>query len=308
MFYKKRLPFFILPILLTCLSYVSAQQPQIRLPRSSQKASVRQTVGVTDITITYSRPAVKGRTIFGEPLATAAKNQATLDTQERSKDQPVVAFGHVWRAGANEATLFTVTDDVMINGKRLAAGSYSLHAIPGKNEWTIAFNSAANQWGSFNYDPAKDTLRITAKPEWVNENQESLEYRIAAVTANSATVVLSWEKARVPFKVEIPDVEAVWRGKVKAAMDADPTNWKIPLQVADLYTVDDKWDDAINWADQSIKIKETFDNLSFKVKLLNWAGRKSDALALADKALVLGKAENANTSALEKLIADMKKN
>jgi hypothetical protein len=110
---------------------------QVRVPRASQKASVMQTIGVTDITITYSRPGVKGRRIWGDPLPSQAevKGEATLDDQSaRPKDAAIVAWGHAWRTGANEATQFVVTDDVLINGQKLPAGSYSLHTIPNKDE------------------------------------------------------------------------------------------------------------------------------------------------------------------------------
>src|SRR6185437_3560522 len=125
---------------------------QVDLPRPSQKASVMQRIGVTDVTITYSRPGVKGRKIWGDPLpGQKATGEATLDNQnERPAGAVIVPNGHVWRTGANEATQFVVTDDVLINGQKLAAGSYSLHTIPNKDEWTIVFNGTANQWGSFN--------------------------------------------------------------------------------------------------------------------------------------------------------------
>src|SRR3954470_20528891 len=91
---------------------------QLRAPRPSQKASVMQTVGVTDITITYSRPGVKGRAIWGDPPAGAATTTATLDdARTRPKEQVIVPYGHVWRAGANEATQFATTDDVLVNGQ-----------------------------------------------------------------------------------------------------------------------------------------------------------------------------------------------
>jgi len=310
----KRLSLFSLAALfaIACATpLVTAQQPPaIRLPRPSQKASVMQTVGVTDITITYSRPGVKGRTIWGDPPATMAaraKGEATLDDQNaRQKGDPIVPYGHVWRAGANEATQFVVTDDVTINGQKLAAGSYSLHAIPNKDEWTLVFNGTANQWGSFNYDPAKDTLRVKARPQWVNDSQEWLEYSIPTVTANSATVVIRWEKIAVPFTVTVPNVEAVWRGKVDAAIAANPTNEAIPLQVAGAYANDDKWDEALKWVDQSIKVKETFRNLSAKANLLWAAGKKQEALAAADVAIAKGKADKADTANFEKRVAAWK--
>src|SRR2546426_7751887 len=266
----KRLSLFTFAIVLMSICaapYATAQQPplQIKPLRPSQKASVMQTVGVTDITITYSRPAVKGRPIFADAPATMAaraKGEATLDNQnERVKGEPIIPYGHVWRAGANEATTFVVTDDVTINGQKLPAGSYSLHTIPNKDEWTIVFNGTANQWGSFNYDPAKDTLRVKVKPQWANDNQEWLEYSFPAVTPNSAQVLIRWEKVAVPFTVEVPNVEALWRAKVDAAIAADPSNEVIPLQVANAYAGDDKWDQALKWIDQSIKVKPTFRNM-----------------------------------------------
>ena len=147
-------------------------QAQLRTPRPSQKASVMQTVGVTDITIIYSRPGVKGRKVWGDPPAGAPTTAATLDdARTRAKDAVLAPYGHVWRTGANEATQFIVTDDVLVNGQPLKAGTYSLHTIPDKNEWTIIFNSDAGQWGSFTYDEKKDVLRVKAKPAMIADNQ-----------------------------------------------------------------------------------------------------------------------------------------
>jgi hypothetical protein len=261
------------------------------------------------VTITYSRPGVKGRQIWGDPLPVQAnvKGEATLDDQNaRPKGAPIVPWGHVWRAGANEATTFVVTDDVLINGQKLPAGSYSLHTIPTKDEWTIVFNGTANQWGSFNYDPAKDTLRVKAKPQWVSENQEWLEYSIPVVTPNTAQVVIRWEKVAVPFTVEVPNVEAVWRAKADAAVAANPTEWRIPLSVAGAYAGNDKWDEALKWVDQSIKVKETFQNLSTKARFLYAAGRKEEAFSVADQAIARGKADKVDTTNFEKRVADMK--
>src|SRR5258708_39300172 len=143
--------FAILFALICAAPFASAQQPplQVKPIRPSQKASVMQTIGVTDITITYSRPPVKGRPIFADAPATMAaraKGEATLDNQnERKAGEPITPYGHVWRAGANEATMFQVTDDVLINGQPLKAGTYSLETIPDKNEWTIIFNNDGGQ-------------------------------------------------------------------------------------------------------------------------------------------------------------------
>jgi hypothetical protein len=301
---------FALVFLLLCAAADASAQapPALRLPRPSQKASVMQTIGVTDVTITYSRPGVKGRKIWGDaPAVAGVTGTATLDDpNSRPKDAPIVPYGHVWRAGANEATTFAVTDDVLINGQKLAAGTYSLHTIPGKDEWTIIFNSDAGQWGSFQYDEKKDVLRIKAKPEMAPDNQEWLTYEIPNVGPNTAKIAIRWEKIAVPFTVEVPNMDALVRAKIDAAITANPTEWRIPLQVATQYANDDKWDEALKWTDQSIKVKETFQNLATKARFLFAAGRKDEAFAVADQAIARGKADKVDTAQFEKRLAAMK--
>jgi hypothetical protein len=272
-----------------------------------------QRIGVTDVTITYSRPGVKGRKIWGDPLPEQAdvKGEATLDDQnKRPKDAYIVPYGHVWRTGANEATMFTVTDDVLINGQKLAAGTYSLHTVPTKDEWTIVFNGTANQWGSFNYDPAKDTLRVKAKPQWVNENQEWLTFNIDPVGEDSAQVNIRWEKINVPFTVKVPDVGAATMAKLKATVgNAKPDDWRTRLQAgAYLLNNKDTSDDALGmeWLDQSIKVKETFQNLAAKANALYKAGKKEEAIALGEQAVQRGKSDKVDTTNFEKRLADMK--
>lgn len=295
------------------LSVAGAALAQVDLPRPSQKASVMQRIGVTDVTITYSRPGVKGRKIWGDPLPgqTEVKGEATLDDQnKRPEGAVIVPYGHVWRTGANEATTFVVTDDVLINGQKLAAGSYSLHTIPNKDEWTIVFNGTANQWGSFDYDPAKDTLRVKAKPQWVNDNQEWLEYTFDPVTEDSAQVNIRWEKVSVPFTVKVPDVAAATTAKLKTAVaNAKPEDWRTPLQAGNyLLNNKDTADDALGmeWLDKSIKVKETFQNLAAKSNALYKAGKKEEAIALGEQAVQRGKTDKVDTSNFEKRLAAMK--
>ncbi|HWT01604.1 MAG TPA: DUF2911 domain-containing protein [Pyrinomonadaceae bacterium] len=289
-----------------CGAQALAQNPPVRLPRQSQKASVTQAIGVTDVTITYSRPGVKGRTIWGDPPAGAGGTATLDDARARPKDAPIVPYGHVWRTGANEATTFAVTDDVLVNGQKLAAGTYSLHTIPAKDEWTIIFNSDAGQWGSFTYDEKKDVLRVKAKPQPAADNQEWMHISIPEVTPSTAKIVLRWEKIVVPFTVEVPNVEALMRSRAEAAIAANPTEWRIPLQVASVYAGEGKWDEAMKWADQSIKVKETFQNLASKANMLYNAGRKDEAITLAEKAVERGKADKVDTAGFEKRLADMK--
>ena len=300
-------------VLLSLLCFAMSALAQISVPRPSQKASVTQTIGVTDVTITYSRPGVKGRKIWGDPLPEQAgtKGEATLDNQnERPKGAPIVPWGHVWRTGANEATMFVITDDILINGQKLPAGSYSLHTIPTKDEWTIVFNGTANQWGSFNYDPAKDTLRVKAKPQWLNDSQEWLTYSIDPVGDDTAQVNIRWEKISVPFTVKVPDVAGTTMAKLKATVsNAKPDDWRTPMQAANyLVNNQDPADDAqgMAWFDQSIKIKETFQNLANKAVALYKAGKKEEAVALGEQAIQRGKTDKVDTTAFEKRLANMK--
>jgi hypothetical protein len=307
----------LLPLAAAALfALASFAQAQLRTPRPSQKASVMQTVGVTDLTITYSRPGVKGRTIWGDPPAGAAAGAATLDdARARAKDAVIVPYGHVWRAGANEATQFAVTDDVLVNGQPLKAGTYSLHTIPGKDEWTIIFNSDAGQWGSFSYDEKKDVLRVKAKPQTVAENQEWLIYTFDPVGETSAQVNLRWERLRVPFTVEVKDVKALTVEKMRAAVAAaKPDDWRTPLQAANYVFTNNlaaNNEEAMQWLDKSLKTKETFGNLYTKARVLAGTGKSADAIATAEKALQLAKAPNSGVDAptiadLEKRMAEWK--
>jgi tetratricopeptide (TPR) repeat protein len=298
-------------ILLVTMSATAQQPPtQYKPLYPSQKASVMQTIGVTDVTISYSRPAIKGRTIFADAppeMEARAKGDATLDNQnERKPGEPIVPYNHVWRAGANDATVFQVTDDVLINGQPLKAGMYSLSAIPGKDEWTIIFNNDYGQWGAFAYDAKKDALRVTAKPKTVPESQELLAYNFDPVTANTATANLRWEKVSVPFTVEVKDVKAMWRARTDALIAANPTNEVFPLQAANAFAADKNWDEALKYVDQSIKTKPTFRGLSAKANILHNAGRKDEALAVADQAIAKGKADGVDTTAFEKRVAGWK--
>ena len=157
--------------------------PEVRV---SPKATVMQTIGFTDVTISYSRPGVKGRKIWGD----------------------LVPYDKVWRAGANEATKMTFSKDVTINGHKLPTGSYAFFVIPAKDEWTLIFNKVADQWGAFSYDKnkAQDALQIKVKPvdnnftEWLEYNFSDMDVQKAGMK-NSAVVNLLWEKLRVPFTV-----------------------------------------------------------------------------------------------------------
>jgi hypothetical protein len=309
--------FSVLALFFACSTFAAAQQ-RPPLPRPSTKATVMQQIGTTDIAVTYSRPAVKGRPIFGdapESMKARAKGEMTLDnSNERKPGEPIVPYGYIWRAGANEATMFTAADDVLINGQHLAACKNSLHMIPSKEDWTLVFNKDDGQWGSFTYDPAKDALRVKTKAETVGDVQEALAYSIEPVNDKAARVSLRWERLRVPFTVEVKDVVGSTMAKLRAYVAGAKADDPAPYVNAANYAKNNKLtDDAAKWfdaalkaSDEQIKAKPNFANYGRRANILVAAGRMQDALIAAEKAVEIGKAEKVDTSALEKRIADMK--
>jgi hypothetical protein len=304
----------ILTLVLAAVSFAAAQaRPPV--PRPSQKATIGQTIGTTDVTITYSRPAVKGRVIYGD-WPKDAPGEATLDNQnQRPAGAPIVPWGHLWRAGANEATLFVVNDDVNVNGQLLPAGKYSLHMLPSKDgDWTVVFNKDDGQWGSFTYDRAKDALRVKTKAETVPESKEFLYYGFDALGEKSATAYLRWDKIKVPFTVEVKDVVGSTMNRLRAYTAAAKADDPAPFMNAANYAKTNKLaDDAAKWYDQAvkasdeqIKAKASFANLQRRFNILVAAGRNADAIPFGEKAVEAGKAEKADTAALEKRIADLK--
>jgi hypothetical protein len=297
---------------------LSAQAVRPPLPRASQKSTVTQTVGTTEISVTYSRPSVKGRTIWGDPPAGTPAGEATLDDgRSFPKGTPIVFYGKIWRSGANEATMFSVTDDVLINGQPLPAGKYSFHTIPSKDgEWTIIFNKELD-WGSFTYKASQDALRVKTKATTEAESQELLTYGFDNVAENSANVVLRWEKIAVPFKVEVKDVVGSTMNRLRSYVaEGKADDWQRPLN-AGMYAKNNKLtDDANKWFDQSVKAvemqiasKPTFANYRSKATILINSGRTPEGIVAAEKAVEVGKAEKADAAqiaALEKRIADLK--
>ena len=236
------------------------------------------------------------------------------DQNKRPKEAFLVPWGHVWRTGANEATLFVVNDDVLINGQPLAAGKYSLHSIPAKDDWTFIFNKDDGQWGSFSYDASKDVLRVKAKPTWVGDSQELLTFAVDAPEGDTATVNLRWEKLSVPFTVKVKDVTGSTLVRLREyAATAKAEEFQQPFSAA-MWAKQNKQDaDAAKWFDQAekavdaaIAAKPTFANYRAKSNILFNAGKHHPALAATEKAIELGKAEKADVSALEKRAAELK--
>ena len=162
-------------------------------PRPSLKAGVSQRIGVdTDIAISYSRPGVKGRNIWGElvPWGLAPGNKY-------SNEKP-----YPWRGGANENTTISFSKDVTVNGNKLPAGTYGLHFIPGEKKWTIIFSKNSELWGSYQYNKDEDALRIDVDPQEA-PFAEWLTYGFEELGGTSASVFLHWEKLKIAFMVAV---------------------------------------------------------------------------------------------------------
>lgn len=240
----------------------SAGAQAIDLPRPSNGAKVSQTVGLTDIAIDYSSPAVRGRAVWG----TVVKN------------------GEVWRAGANSTTKITFSKDVTVGTTAVPAGSYGLFAIPNTASWTIIINKDW-QGSPFGYKKENDVARVEVKPEAI-PNRERLTYLISDATNDGATIDLEWEKVRVRVPVKVA-TEAQVAANLKAYDDM--ASWMPTLQVARYYLEQKKdYNAALAWVDRSIKIKEDWFNVWTKAQVLHELGRNKEAQPLAVKAQQLG--------------------
>ncbi len=259
--------------------------PALKLPRVSQHQVVMQTVGLTDIKIDYSRPAVKGRAIWGG----------------------LVPYDKVWRTGANEATQISFSDDVTINGQALPKGTYSLHTIPGKDSWTVIFNKTAQQWGSFNYKEADDALRVTVKPEKAPFH-ELMEFDFPQVTGDSAVVAIRWENLSVPFTVGTNTTAKVMADANAAVAGAAATDFQTPYRAASFAFDAGNSEQAAKWLDQSLKVKQTMANLYLKARIQAKNGDKAGAIASAESALKLaGPNDKEFAQEVQKSIDDWKK-
>lgn len=257
-----------------------AQQP-ITLPRASQQAKISQTVGLTNITIEYHRPGVKGREIWGA----------------------LVPYGQVWRAGANENTTITFSKNVKVAGKEVPAGTYGLHMIPTENDWTVIFNKDHRAWGSFFYDETKDQLRFNAKPESDN-HEEWLSYSFTDVQPNSATVAMRWEKISLPFKIEVETNKQVLADIEQQLTSLAGFGWLGWNQAANYcYTNGIAFEKAIQWVDRSMQINKNVTNTFTKALILRETGKNEESEKLKEEAFANAQENDINTLGYQLLFA-----
>jgi hypothetical protein len=254
---------FVFGTALLGIAIITTARADLSLPEVSQLAVSKQRVGLTDITVTYHRPLVNGRKIWGG----------------------LVPFGEVWRAGANENTTIEFSDSVSVEGQPLAKGIYGLHMIPTADSWTVIFSKMSSAWGSYTYKQEEDALRVNVKPR-PNEMEEALEYEFEELKPDSVAVTLKWEKLAVPFKVAINDAEATVASIRNQMRGRAQYEWEAPNQAAQFCVSKNiDLDQALKWADLSIQNEERFENLSTKADVLKAMNKSDEAKKAWDQAL-----------------------
>jgi hypothetical protein len=265
-------------VLVLCMMFgmvVNAQE----LPQPSPTGKVEQKVGLTNVAITYSRPSVKGRVIFGD----------------------LVPFGEVWRTGANKATSISFSSDVKIGGKDLKAGTYSLFTIPNAQEWTVIINKNTELWGSEDYKQEEDVVRIMAKPT-INNLTESMTFTIDNLDTKKADISLTWDKTKISFPIEVEfDVQAM--DNIKAKIEEAEDAFSIYDGAARYYIENNKdVKQALEWAQKSVIMKAEFWNLLTLAKAQAANGMFKQAIETANKSKV--KSIEAKNTAYEKRAND----
>lgn len=266
-------------------------QAGLTLPPSgaNQKASVVQHIGLVEVRIDYSSPDVTGPNgedrrgkIWGE-LVPWGMASLGFGTAEESP----------WRAGANENTVFSVSHDVLVEGKPLAAGSYGLHMAPQPDEWTIIFSRNHTSWGSFFYDPAEDALRVTVEPEEA-PFREWLTYDFVDRQPDRATVALHWEELRVPFTIEVPNINQLYVEKLREELRSSPGfSWQAFNAAANFCLRNEiNLEEALDWAEAAISRpfigQENFTTLQTKALVLTRLGRDAEAEPILAELLETG--------------------
>lgn len=239
---------------------------QVKLPSPSPSATLMQTVGVTDLTVKYSRPSLKGRTPFTDAF---------------------VPNGKVWRTGANGATAFTTSTDLMVNGQNLPAGTYAIMSIPAANEWTLIFNKNTGVTEQ-TYKEAEDVLRVKLTPSRLGEKVETFTIGLNNVTDSTATMDIMWADVKASANLGVNTTALAMAGVDKAV--AEKPDDAGTLMAAANYNLSKgrKLEESMGYVDKALAQKETYRNLWVKAQLLAKMGKYAEAAPVAQKALAMG--------------------
>ncbi len=258
-----------------------AQAPKVQFPAASPACTLKQRVGLTDIQVSYSRPGMKGRKIFGG----------------------IVPYGQVWRTGANQSTKLRFSTDVKLNGVDVPAGEYGLYTIPGPDEWTIIISKNTKLWGAYGYKQDDDLARFEVEPVALAEPVETFTIEFGQIRDDSAVLYLLWDKTLVPIRIQL-DLVSRLLPQIEAAMAAPGR--KSPglcYQAASFYF--DHGQDLnkpLEWVNEGLVGNPfmSFELLHLKAAILARLGRKQEAIEAAKKSTALAlKAEGPASSFIQ---------
>ncbi|GAB2550296.1 DUF2911 domain-containing protein [Rufibacter soli] len=264
---------------------------QIKMPAASPAATVKQAIGLADVTVEYSRPSMKGRKVFGD----------------------LAPYGKLWRTGANKSTQIEFSEEVMLEGNKVPAGKYALYTIPGEKEWTIIIHKNTEHWGDGgkDYKQAEDLVRFKVTPKKLANKVETFTIGFADLTNNGGTLEISWENTLVPVKITT-DVDAKVMAQIQEKV-VKGTNVTPALYAAaaNYYATNNKdLKQALTWYQKANEKDPKFYNLHYQAKLQAQLKDYKGARETAQKSIELSKKENnADYVALnEKLLAEIKNN
>ena len=271
----KKITLFALTALLLASMPVLAQR--ITSPRApSPAAEVTQTIGISTVTINYSRPAVREREVWGTNLAHYGYKNLGFGS----------ATAAPWRAGANECTTITFSDAATVEGQNIPAGTYGLFmGLYEDGKVDVVFSKNSESWGSYFYDEAEDQLRVSVTST-ESSHTERLTYDFTDNDKNSATVILSWEKKQIPFKISFDVDKIVLANANNELRNFTGFFWQGPASAAQYCLANDvELEKGLAWVDQSIGIQQNFSNLSLKAQILSKLGKEDESKAVMDVAI-----------------------
>lgn len=267
----KKLFCYALTMLLACCTvFKTFAQLEPRIPEASSTQTIIQDFGLGKITITYSRPNVKDRKIFGG----------------------INPYGVVWRTGANSATVITFSENIVMEGHKVPAGTYGLFSIPGENEWTIILNKTYKQWGAYTYKQADDLLRFTVKPIKVDEKRETFTIQFTNCTTKSNDLNLVWDHTKVTIHMQTDD-DAQITANIDKLMEGDKTKRPYFNAIQYYYENDKDLSKAMIWALEAEKQEPSAPWYKlWKARIQLKMGDKVKAVATAKEGIKLAKAAN----------------
>lgn len=260
-------------IIAAALAFSVAQYAQITTPQPSPMGEVEQTVGVSEIEVEYSRPSMKGRSIFGS----------------------LIPYNEIWRTGANASTKIEFSSDVKIAGQDLKAGTYALYTIPGTEEWTIIFNTNLELWGTDGYQETEDALRVKVNASKISEAKETFTIEFDKLNDNGCEISLVWENTKVAIPVTV-NTEAAVLADIEKVM-AGPAASDYYRAAVYYLSLEKELDQALTWINTYIEKsgKEQFWVLHNKALILGKLGKYQEAIVVAERSKAL--AEKANYAA-----------